>query len=137
MPAHDFALDKKWLKPLEEHGSKTDAQARKSMEEYDVSHKTWPPLKIGMRVMAQDPQTKLWDRCGTIVEIGPQSKHWIKLPSGRCLWRYRRFIRPVKEERKENVELPMKSLLKKCGAKAMQAGETRRVTFSPDRHSDV
>ena len=70
VPAHHRAFDKKWLVTMDEHDHKMAEIASKAAEEYDKSSRTLPPLKIGMDVLIQNAQTKIWDRTGRIVSIG-------------------------------------------------------------------
>ena len=122
---------------MEEYDAKRAILAQKSQEHYDRSAKTLAPLKIGNKVMVQNTQTKVWDRIGNIVQIGPHRKYQVKFPSGRCLWRNRRFLRPIpqddciskKEEEKDdgtNVESQDKSRKEK-------PRRSKRVRFKVDR----
>lgn len=52
------------------------------------------PLRIGDHVDIQDPKTKRWSSRGVVVAVGARRDYNIKLPSGRILWRNRRFLRP-------------------------------------------
>jgi transposase InsO family protein len=128
VPSHHSAFEKKWLIPLDEHDSKTAELAKKAMDHYDKNTKSLPPLEVGSKVLVQDHQTKLWDRTGNVVTVGPHRKYWIKLPSGRCLWRNRKFLRPLKEdagpERTEQIVQEPKQDAPRRGT---------RVRFSPDR----
>ena len=51
------------------------------------------PLKVGTDVRLQDPVSKRWDKVGIVVGVGHKRDYHIKLPSGRVLWRNRRFLR--------------------------------------------
>ena len=116
---------------MTEHDKKTAELAEKSMADYNKSAKYLNPLKIGTKVMIQDHQTKLWNRTGIVVTAGKHRKYWIKLPSGRCLMRNRRFLRPLmemKDDKKceENSPEP-KSKIKE------EPRRSARVRFGPDR----
>ncbi len=100
VPAHYTAFDKKWLVPLEEHDAKTSKLALKTEHNYNKSAKNLPQLKAGMKVVMQDPNTKLWDRTGIIMSKGNHRNYRIKTHSGLCLWRNRRFIKPLLQENK-------------------------------------
>ena len=52
------------------------------------------PLQLGVHVDIQNPRSKLWTRRGFIVGIGRHRDYTVKLPSGRILWRNRRYLRP-------------------------------------------
>ncbi len=100
VPAHHKSFDPQWLVPLDEHDRKTAEIAAKAAERYDASSKSLPPLQVGTEVLIQTPQSKLWDRTGKIISIGRSRDYQIRLPSGRCLWRNRRFLRPLPAEPK-------------------------------------
>ena len=61
----------------------------------DRSGKPLPPLTLHSEVRIQDPHTKSWDQCGTIVRIGARRAYRVQLPSGRGCWRKRRSLRPL------------------------------------------
>ena len=52
-----------------------------------------PNPPVGTHVDIQDPMSKLWMRRGVIVGIGRHRDYNVKLPSGRILWRNRRYFR--------------------------------------------
>ena len=54
-----------------------------------------PPLTLHSEVRIQDPHTKSWDQCGTIVRIGARRAYRVQLPSGRRCWRKRLSLRPL------------------------------------------
>ena len=59
-----------------------------------TSGRILPNLPLGNHVDIQDPTSKLWTRRGAIVGIGRHRDYNVKLPSGRILWRNRRYLRP-------------------------------------------
>ena len=59
-----------------------------------TSGRILPNLPLGTHVDIQDPTSKLWTRRGVIVGIGRHRDYNVKLPSGRILWRNRRYLRP-------------------------------------------
>ena len=61
----------------------------------DRSGKPLPPLTLHSEVRIQDPHTKSWDQCGTIVTIRARRAYRVQLPSGRRCWRKRRSLRPL------------------------------------------
>ena len=61
----------------------------------DRSGKPLPTLTLHSEVRIQDPHTKTWDQCGTIVRIGARRAYRVQLPSGRGCWRKRRSLRPL------------------------------------------
>ena len=50
-------------------------------------------LQTGTPVRAQNDRTKLWDRSGVVIDVGPHQKYFIYLPSGRILTRHHPFLR--------------------------------------------
>ncbi len=93
VPAHHSSFNKKWLQPLDEYDKNVATQAQKGMDRYDKSARTLAPLPVGTHVLIQNVISKVWDRSGIIVAIGHHRKYQIKMPSGRLLWRNRRFLR--------------------------------------------
>ena len=59
-----------------------------------TSGRILPNLPLGTHVDIQDPTSKLWTRRGVVVGIGRHRDYNVKLPSGRILWRNRRYFRP-------------------------------------------
>ena len=60
---------------------------------YNTHTRSLPDIQIGSSVALQNPQTKLWDIYGTIVDIGPHRRYYIKTHSGRVLARNCHFLR--------------------------------------------
>ena len=52
-----------------------------------------PDITVGTKVAIQDQCTKRWDIYGTVTNIGPNRRYFIKTLSGRVLVRNRRFLR--------------------------------------------
>ncbi len=133
VPAHYSAFNPKWLVSLDEHDSKMAELANKTMEHYDKSARKLPPLKVGTRVSIQNATSKVWDRVGQIVATGPHRKYQVKCPSGRCLWRNRRFLRPIpnicSEPKTEEEEDD--GIIPKSNCKELR--RSKRVRFKVDR----
>ena len=105
VPATLKSLSKTWKEQLEN----LDESTSKEREEkyYNQHAKPLKSLRIGDKVRIQDPATKKWDRCGDIVGIGKNRDYHVRLPSGRVLWRNRRFVKPaaiVSQETEEDSE---------------------------------
>ena len=62
---------------------------------YNRSSKPLGPLNIGSSVRIQDPHSKLWDKVATVIAIGQHRTYRVRLPSGRVLWRNRRYLRQI------------------------------------------
>ena len=98
VPAHHRIFDKKWLEIAAEHDRKITKLREKEKTAYDQHSKDLPKLTVGDDVRVQDALTKKWDRVGVIVAVGRYRDYSIKLPSGRLLWRNRRFIKKILPE---------------------------------------
>ena len=77
----------------EECDAKAAGDRLQREHQYNDSAHTLAPLKVGSNVRLQDPVSKRWDKVGVIVGIGYKRDYHVKLPSGRVLWRNRRFLR--------------------------------------------
>ena len=92
VPMHRSLFAPKWnsqIRELELKRAKTKAKVK---ENYDAKAKNLPKLKIGDEVRVQDPTSKKWSLTGTICEARPNRSYMVKMPSGRLLWRNRRFL---------------------------------------------
>ncbi|QQP42182.1 Uncharacterized protein FKW44_016766, partial [Caligus rogercresseyi] len=95
---------------MEEHDRKTAELAAKATERYDALSKTLPPISVGATVRIQDYVTKPWDCVGRVIAVGRSRDYRIRLPSRRCVWRNRKFLRwiPTKLDPDENSEAAVK-----------------------------
>ena len=93
LPAHHRSFLPCWQKAVTE----AETQATNSLEQtqayYNLHAHTLPDIGIGSRVALQHPQTKMWDIYGTVVDIGPHRRYFIKTQNGRILTRNRLFLR--------------------------------------------
>ena len=94
VPAHHSAYSSDWQKAMEEADRKADQQHRQAVDRYDQHARHLKPFKVGDAVRIQDPVTKRWDQTGTVISRGRNRDYRIKRPSGRVLWRNRRYLRP-------------------------------------------
>lgn len=95
VPAHRNSFSLEWQREAEECDARASRIQQQVQQRYNSSAYTLPPLKIGCEVRLQDPTTRRWDRVGSVVGIGRHRDYLVKLPSGRTLWRNRRFVRPT------------------------------------------
>ncbi len=52
-------------------------------------------LAVGQKVRVQDPTSKRWEKCGTIVKTSANGRSYlIEMEHERQWWRNRKFIRP-------------------------------------------
>ena len=93
---HHSAFNQNWQSKADECDQRAQKQQRATTVRYDATAKPLSPLRIGSSVSVQNTDTGLWDRTGTIVAIGQRRTYFVKLPSGRTLWRNRRFLRPLR-----------------------------------------
>ena len=49
-------------------------------------------IEVGSNVAIQNPRTKLWDIYGTIIDVSPNRRYYIKTSSGRVLVQNHRFL---------------------------------------------
>ena len=61
------------------------ARARQSRFHTIVMHEGYPEITIGSKVALQNNETKCWDIYGTVTEIGPHRKYFVKTYSSRVL----------------------------------------------------
>ena len=94
VPAHHTAFAKPWLDMMHACEQAAAKGKQKIEEQYNSHARALPPLKLGSSVRIQDPKSKLWDTCGTIISVGKSRDYHVKLASGRVYWRNRRYIRP-------------------------------------------
>ncbi len=95
LQAHHKAFDKKWQVSSQDHDAKMSKIDLMSVKHNNKSATMNPQLKVGMKVVMQDKNTKLWNKTGTIMSKGNNQYYRIKNHSGLCLWINRRFIKPL------------------------------------------
>ena len=93
VPAHRRVFEPSWNQAAASLDREVAAQ--KAASEYDRSAHPLQPLADGCQVLVQNPRTKKWDQFGTTIRIGRTRSYHVRLPSGRVLWRNRRYRRPV------------------------------------------
>ena len=92
---------------------------------YNQHSKTMPELCINQRVRVQDEETKRWNKVGTIVKIGDHRQYLVEMENGRKLWRNRKFLRLIQQERTPRDVDRNRELTK-------FPNPQRRVTFQED-----
>lgn len=95
VPTHRTVFAQKWLDAAEDWDQKRSDLHDTMVKKYNSRAKPLPSLKSGTEVRVQHHDTKRWDIIGTIVHQGHNRDYQIRTPSGKILWRNRRFIRPV------------------------------------------
>ena len=66
---------------------------------YNLHSKTLPELCIKQQVRVQDEETKRWNKIGTIIRIGNHRQYLVEMENGRKLWRNRKFLRLIQQEK--------------------------------------
>lgn len=94
VPVHHRHFAVTWQERADECDRRAQLQAQNATARYDATAHPLSSLKIGQHVSVQNHATGLWDCVGTIVAIGRRRTYMVKMPSGRVLWRNRRFLRP-------------------------------------------
>ncbi len=95
LPIHHSAFDKKWLTAMDDYDRKASELQVRFKNDYDKHAHELPYLAIGTTIRLQDPITKHWDKTAVIQSRGRHRNYRVRLPSGRCYWRNRRFLRPT------------------------------------------
>lgn len=90
LPAHRRSFAPEWQRSTQE----AEQQATHTLQQSETFYNAHnlPDIQIGSTVALQNPQTKLWDIYGTIIDIGPHRRYYIKTHSGRVLVRNHRFL---------------------------------------------
>ena len=96
VPMHHRAFAECWQEAADTCDARAAELLERSVGRYDRSARLHCPLRIGQRVLLQDPTSQLWDRTGTVTGIGARRDYLVRLPSGRIRWRNRRFLRPLR-----------------------------------------
>jgi hypothetical protein len=93
LPAHRRAFAQEWQRST----SIAEKQAHTTKETVETTYNSkarfLPEIRTGSMVALQNHETKRWDIYGTIVDIGPHRRYFVKTQSGRVLVRNRRFLR--------------------------------------------
>ena len=93
LPAHRRSFSQEWQQKMEEVERQTNATQESITTYYNTHAYPLTEIEIGSNVAIQNPRTKLWDIYGSIIDISPNRRYYIKTSSGRVLVRNRRFLR--------------------------------------------
>ena len=93
LPAHRRAFDTAWQPPTQSAEAVAEARSEYAQTYYNASAQSLPVLSVGSEVAVQDPTTKLWSHHGTICDIGPHRRYFIRMANGKVMTRNRRFLR--------------------------------------------
>jgi len=130
VPTHRRAFATSWQRVAV--AMDKEVSAAKYASRYDVSSKVLHPLSVGSEVVVQDVRSRRWNRGGTIVSKGRRRDYTVKLPSGRTLWRNRRFLRAVPGESLDDAADTASAV----DTVATQPRRSSRVRKAPKRFAD-
>ena len=102
VPAHRKYFDKKWTEIIKKLDKKLLNDKSKAALNYDRTAKPSSPINIGVSVRIQNPKEKVWDAVGEVVGKGRNRDYLVKLPSGKIIWRNRKFLKPSMETHLED-----------------------------------
>ncbi|XP_065182117.1 uncharacterized protein K02A2.6-like [Sycon ciliatum] len=128
--AHRASFDRHWIASAEAVDS-VDSKTH-----YDKSARSLHSLRIGTHVDVQYHQTKLWSMRVVIVAIGSRRDYFVKMPSGRVLWRNRRFLRPYVPpcvDSASHTPSPTSSVRVPTDAATQPVRRSTRIRKTPDR----
>ena len=92
LPIHHSAFDKKWQTKRSDYDRKCLNDRNKAKKYYDEKSKPLRKSEISTKVRIRNQVNKKWDKIGTVVEFGKYRNYLIMTPSGKTLWRNRRYI---------------------------------------------
>ena len=93
LPAHRRSFAVEWQLQSEDADKKLEDTKIAVEQSYNQHARPLPDINVGTKVAIQDQCTKRWDIYGTVTDIGPHRRYFIKTLSGRVLVRNRRFLR--------------------------------------------
>ena len=93
LPAHRRAFSPEWQRSTLAAEEQAQSIREKIETSYNHNAKPLPEIKIGSKVAIQNHETKRWDIYGTVTDISPHRRYFIKTQSGRVLVRNRKFLR--------------------------------------------
>ena len=94
-PAHHRIFDQKWHQIAQDQDLETMKLWENEKIQFDHHAKDLPKLATGDNVRIQDAISKKWDRIGIIITVGKFRDYSIKLPSGRLMWRNKKFLEKI------------------------------------------
>ena len=92
--AHHRAFAEQWQVAADSADQKRDEIQQRSNDLYNRTARPLGRLRIGEHVDMQDMASRRWLQRGIVVAIGKRRDYFVKLPSGRVLWRNRVYLRP-------------------------------------------
>ena len=144
VPTHHSAFDKEWLVSMEDYDRKKAQLQEDAAIDYNKTAHKLPQIAIGAQVRLQDPTTKLWDKIAVVLSRGNWHNYRVRLPSGRCYWRNRRFLRtahipPPADDLPEETQISNQAPTMDTSTELQDTAEkteprrSKRTRFAPTR----
>ena len=95
LPTHHTSFAPEWSAASDRLDQRVADRRDTTIQLHNRSSKPLGPLNIGSSVRVQDPHSKLWDKVATVISIDQHRTYRVRLPSGRVLWRNRRYPRQI------------------------------------------
>lgn len=96
-PDHGTSFAKEWQERIEKCDRRATARAEAVRERYDSQACPFQPFHLSAHVRVQDPVTKRWKKVAVVIGVGKSRDYLVRTPSGRILWRNRRYLRAVSD----------------------------------------
>ena len=93
IPTHRRSFPKEWQHAAREADQKEVHTREETKYSYNLHARSLPDITVGSHVTIQNPESKMWNIYGTVVDIGPHRRYYVKTHSGRIFVRNRRFLR--------------------------------------------
>ena len=93
VPAHWKSFDPKWQLQAEVADKQQVLTKTKQKFYHDRSVKIRGEIPTGSTVLVQDPISKRWDSMAQVVGTADRRRYHLRFPSGRILWRNKKFLR--------------------------------------------
>ena len=93
IPAHRRSFSNEWQQAAREADQKEVHTREETKYSYNLHARSLPDITVGSHVAIQNSESKMWNIYGTVVDIGPHRRYYVKTHSGRIFVRNRRFLR--------------------------------------------
>ncbi|TRY63816.1 hypothetical protein TCAL_15220 [Tigriopus californicus] len=128
IPAHKSLFSREWNERFQRFDeSRLKEQQIRASETFNKGAQEHVPIQVGAQVRIQTPSTKKWDKLGRIVFRGRYRDYQIRTPSGKVLWRNRRYLYPVPEDNNKKIATDQ------ANCETNEPRRSKRVRFEPDR----
>ena len=90
LPTHHSIYQQK---PPDAFGDRRQEYREKVKDRYDSRARDLPEFSAGTRVRVQDPRSRRWERCGTVIAAGPHRRYRVRFDDGGEVDRNRCHLR--------------------------------------------